>query len=141
MLKVITLVLAFIALTLSLSASVPCSIFQTSKFGNASDCSINRIDAKQLSWGVRVTFSSTYNWKNSSVANVLADMSSPRLPISPSKSSCTTKAGSYGKGDSVLFNCTQAFDQIPVGYANVLTAFDGEDYPLGFSMKVPLSME
>ena len=141
MLKVITLVLAFIALTLSLSASVPCSIFQTSKFGNASDCSINRIDAKQLSWGVKVTFSSTYNWKNSSVANVLADMSSPRLPISPSKSSCTTKAGSYGKGDSVLFNCTQAFDQIPVGYANVVTAFDGEDYPLGFSMKVPLSME
>ena len=141
MLKVITLVLAFIALTLSLSASVPCSIFQTSKFGNASDCSINRIDAKQLSWGVKVTFSSTYNWKNSSVANVLADMSSPRLPISPSKSSCTTKAGSYGKGDSVLFNCTQAFDQIPVGYSNVVTAFDGEDYPLGFSMKVPLSME
>lgn len=137
MLKTLTLCLALIAL--ALSASVPCSIYQTSKFGSASDCSINRIDAKQLSWGVRITFASTFNWKNSSVSNVLADMSSPRLPVNPLKSSCNTKAGSYNKGDSVLFNCTQAFDAIPTGYANVLTAFDGEDYPLGFSMKVPLS--
>ena len=137
MLKTIVICLTFVAFTFA--ASVTCSTYQNSKLGNASDCSINRIDAKQLSWGVKISFSSSYNWKNSSVSNVLADMSSPRLPINPLKSSCTTKAGSYNKGDSVLFNCTQAFDAIPVGYANVLTAFDGDDYPLGFSMKVPLS--
>jgi len=123
MLKSFLICLVLVALTYT--ASVPCSIYQTSKFGNATDCSINRIDAKQLSWGVRISFSQTYNWKNASISNVIADMSSPRLPIPPSKSSCTTKAGSYNKGDSVLFNCTQAFDSIPTGYANVLTAFDG----------------
>ena len=137
MLKSLALILTIIAVVSS--ASVPCSIYQTSKFGTAVDCSINRIDAKQISLGVKITFNANYAWKEKSIANVLADMSSPRLPISPSKSTCNTKAGTYNKGDSVLFNCTQAFDSIPTGYANVITAFDGEDYPLGFSTKVPLS--
>ncbi|MFM7850468.1 MAG: hypothetical protein ACKO96_00795, partial [Flammeovirgaceae bacterium] len=83
------LILCLIIAASAFSASVPCSIYQTSKFGNASDCSINRIDARQLSWGVKITFSLGFNWKNSSVSNVLADMSSPRLPINPLKSSCT----------------------------------------------------
>ena len=133
-------IIFYVLIALAFTASVPCSVYQTSKFGNASDCSINRVDAKQLSWGVKISFSLSYSWRNNSISNVLADMSSPRLPINPLKSSCTTKAGSYNKGDSVLFNCTQSFDAIPTGYANVLTAFDGEDYPLGFSMKIPLSL-
>lgn len=66
-------------------------------------------------------------------------MTSPRLPIGPSKSQCSTKAAKYTAGQSVLVNCTQSFSAVPVGYANVVTAFDGSDYPLGFSMKVPLS--
>lgn len=66
-------------------------------------------------------------------------MGSPRLPIAPASSKCQTKEGSYSKGQSVTVSCTQAFDSIPTGYANVVSAFDGSDYPLGFSMKVPLS--
>jgi hypothetical protein len=67
-------------------------------------------------------------------------MGSPRLPIGPSKSNCTTTPGSYKSGDSVVMNCTQVFDTIPVGYSNVISAFDGTDYPLGFSTKIPLSL-
>lgn len=122
------------------SVSVPCTQYQASQFGNASDCSIARVDSLTISWGARVNFKTTFSWKDTSASNVLADMSSPRLPIGPSKSSCSTKAGSYTAGQSVLVNCTQSFSSIPVGYANVVTAFDGTDYPLGFSMKVPLSL-
>ena len=121
--------------------SVPCTQYQASNFGTASDCSISRVDSLSISWGARINFKTAFAWKTTSVANVLADMSSPRLPIGPTKSQCDTKAGSYTAGQSVLVNCTQSFSSIPVGYANVITAFDGSDYPLGFSMKVPLSLE
>lgn len=124
----------------ALSASVPCTQYQASKNGNATDCSISRVDSQTISWGARINFNVNFNWTSKSYANVLADMGSPKLPISPSKSSCDSKAGSYSKGQSVLINCTQSFSSIPVGYSNVITAFDGDDYPLGFSTKVPLSM-
>jgi hypothetical protein len=123
------------------AASVPCTQYQSSNFGTASDCSINRVDSLSISWGAKINFKTNYSWKDNSVANVLADTGSPRLPIGPSKSQCSTKAGSYTAGQSVLVNCTQSFSAIPVGYSNVVTAFDGSDYPLGFSMKVPLSLE
>lgn len=130
--------LALIAITLS--ASVPCTQYQASKNGNATDCSISRVDATTISWGARINFNVNFSWTAKSYSNVLADMSSPKLPISPSKSNCDTKAGTYTKGQSVLVNCTQSFSSIPVGYANVITAFDGDDFPLGFSTKVPLSI-
>jgi hypothetical protein len=139
MLKHISIGLLFLAT--AFSASVPCTQYQSSTFGNATDCSINRIDAKSLSWGAQINFKVDFKWNDTSYSNVLADMSSPKLPIPPSSSKCTTKPGSYAKGSSVVVNCTQGFDAIPVGYANVITAFDGTDYPLGFSLKVPLSME
>ena len=126
--------------SLALSASVPCTTFQSSKLGTASNCTITRNDANSLSWSAIVHFSQDYQWKDSSHSNVLADMSSPRLPIAPSASKCETKAGSYSKGQTVSVSCTQGFDAIPTGYSNVITAFDGEDYPLGFSMKIPLSL-
>ena len=122
------------------SISIPCTSLQTSKNGNASDCSITRVDAVTLSWGVKINFNLPFKWTDKSVANVLADTGSPKLPINPSKSSCTTKAGSYNKGESVLVNCTQSFPSIPVGYSNVITAFDGDDYPLSIATKIPLSM-
>ena len=136
MLKILALAVLIIAAT---SASVPCTQYQSSKFGTASNCTINRDGPKSLSWSVQINFNADYKWTDSSADNVLADMGSPRLPIAPSASKCTTKAGSYTKGQSVSVSCTQSFDQIPTGYANVVTAFDGADYPLGFSMKVPLS--
>jgi hypothetical protein len=132
--------LCLLLAAIAFSASVPCTQYQASKNGNASDCSISRVDANTISWGARISFNVNFSWSAKSVANVLADMGSPRLPISPSKSSCDTKAGAYSKGQSVIVNCTQSFSTIPVGYANVITAFDGDDYPLGFSMKVPLSL-
>jgi hypothetical protein len=122
------------------SVSVPCTSYQTSKNGNAADCSINRVDSVTISWGARINFNVAFKWTDKSFSNVLADMGSPKLPISPSKTSCNTKAGSYNKGESVLVNCTQSFSSIPVGYSNVVSAFDGDDFPLGFSMKIPLSM-
>lgn len=134
-----SVILGLVLVGAVLSASIPCTQYQASSFGTASDCSITRIDAKSLSWGARVTFKAAFNWKDNSFSNVLADMGSPRLPISPSQSSCKTTPGSYKSGDSVVMNCTQAFDSIPVGYSNVISAFDGSDYPLGFSTKVPLS--
>lgn len=121
------------------SASIPCTQYQASKNGNASDCSITRVDSLTISWGARINFNVNFNWSSKTYGNVLADMGSPKLPISPSKSSCESKAGQYTKGQSVLINCTQSFSSIPVGYSNVITAFDGDDYPLGFSTKIPLS--
>jgi hypothetical protein len=126
-------------LAVALSVSVPCTQYQASKNGNASDCSITRVDSVTISWGARINFNVNFSWTSKSYSNVLADMGSPKLPISPSKSSCESKAGSYTKGQSVLLNCTQSFSSIPVGYSNVVSAFDGDDYPLGFSTKVPLS--
>jgi hypothetical protein len=134
------LTLCFLLAVMVVSVSVPCTQYQSSKNGNASDCSINRLDTTSISWGARINFNVAFKWTDKSFSNVLADMSSPKLPISPSKTSCTTKPAAYNKGDSVIVNCTQAFSSIPVGYANVVTAFDGDDYPLGFSMKIPLSM-
>ena len=136
MLKATILALILIAAS---SASVPCTQYQSSKLGTASNCTINRDGPKSISWSAQINFNADYKWTDSSASNVLADMGSPRLPISPSSSKCQTKAGSYTKGQSVTFSCSQAFDQIPTGYANVISAFDGADYPLGFSMKVPLS--
>lgn len=133
------LFLSFLLLSVALSASIACTQYQSSKNGNASDCSITRVDSTTISWGAKINFNINYAWTSKSVENVLADMGSPKLPISPSKSSCETKAGSYTKGQSVLVNCTQSFSSIPVGYSNVITAFDGDDYPLGFSTKIPLS--
>lgn len=133
---------AILILALAVSAftiSVPCTQYQASKNGNATDCSINRIDENTISWGVTINFNVDYSWTVDSADNVLADMGSPRLPIAPDFSSCNTKEGKYTKGQSVLFNCTQSFSLIPVGYSNVVIAFDGDDYPLGFSTKIPLS--
>ena len=127
--------LAAIALTIS----VPCTQFQPSKLGTASDCSIARLDDNTLQWGAQINFNADYKWTEKSTYNVLADMGSPRLPVEADKSDCKTQAGSYTKGQSVLVNCTQSFSMIPVGYSNVITAFDGDDYPLGFSTKIPLS--
>ena len=66
-------------------------------------------------------------------------MGSPRFPIYADTTQCETKTGSYSAGQSVLLNCTQSFSDIPVGYSNVITAFDEDDFPLGFSTKIPLS--
>jgi hypothetical protein len=123
----------------AVSISVPCVSYQTSKNGNASDCSINRLDDNTLEWGANINFNVDFTWKADSYSNLLADMGSPRLPIFADSSKCTTKEGKYSKGQSVLVNCTQSFSSIPVGYSNVVSAFDGDDYPLGFSTKVPLS--
>ncbi len=132
--------LIFLSLAIAaFSISVPCNTFQNSKNGAASDCSISRLDDNTIAWGASITFSLDFDWKASSIYNVLADMGSPRLPIEPLSSQCDTKVGKYTKGQSVLVNCTQSFDSLPVGYSNVVTAFDGDDYPLGFSTKVPLS--
>jgi len=136
-----SIIVALLLTTLALAVNVPCTNYQTSKFGTASNCTITRLSSTSIQWSAQINFSADYKWTNSSASNVLADMSSPRLPISPSASKCETKAGSYSKGQSVSVNCTQGFDSIPTGYANVVSAFDGSDYPLGFSMKVPLSME
>lgn len=133
---VLALLIAF-----AFAVSVPCTQYQTSKFGTASNCTITRNDAKSISWSAQINFSGDFKWTKASASNVLADMSSPRLPIPPSASKCDTKEGSYTKGQSVSVSCTQGFDTIPNGYANVVTAFDGTDYPLGFSMKIPLSIE
>jgi hypothetical protein len=128
-------------LALAVSVSVPCTQYQSSKFGTASNCSITRNDARSISWSATITFSGDFKWTEKSVSNVLADMGSPRLPIAPASSKCDTKAGSYTKGQTVTVSCSQGFDSIPNGYSNVVSAFDGTDYPLGFSLKVPLSLE
>jgi hypothetical protein len=134
------LTLCLFLIVAAFSVSIPCTSVQASKNGNASDCSITRVDSLTISWGAKINFNLAYKWTEKSVSNVLADLGSPRLPINPSKSSCSTKAGSYNKGDSVLVNCTQSFSSIPVGYSNVVTAFDGDDYPLAFATKIPLSL-
>ena len=133
------LIIGLALIVATLNVSIPCVQYQSSRNGNASDCSITRVDDNTLSWGANISFSLDYTWTASSFSNVLADMGSPRLPIFPDQSSCQTKEGKYSKGQSVIINCTQSFDAIPAGYSNVITAFDEDDYPLGFSTKVPLS--
>jgi len=137
MLKSITL--TFLLVALAIAVTVPCTQYQASKFGTASDCSINRVNTLTISWGAKITFSLDGKWGDKSYSNVLADMTSPRLPQKPVKSSCVSPAGNYNKGASVMINCTQSFDAIPTGYVNAVNAFDDSDYPLGFSLKVPLN--
>jgi hypothetical protein len=67
-------------------------------------------------------------------------MTSPRLPYKPLSSSCDSQAGTYTKGQSAKISCTQSFDAIPVGYVNIVSAFDQTAQPLGFSFKIPLGL-
>jgi len=101
--------IASLLVTLVFAASVPCTQYQASTLGNATDCSITRVDKLTITWGAKINFKATFAWKQDSYSNVLADTGSPRLPIRPTKSSCDTKAGTYNAGQSVLINCTQAF--------------------------------
>lgn len=103
------IILCFLLVVFCFSASVPCTQYQSTTFGNASDCSIARKDAQTITWGAVINFKVDSKWTASSYSNVLADMGSPRVPIGPSKSDCASKEGSYTKGQSVLINCTQAF--------------------------------
>lgn len=132
---------AAVLLAVAMTVSVPCTQYQASNFGTASNCTITRVDSTTISWTAVINFKVDFKWADNSYGNVLADMSSPRLPIAPKASKCESKAGSYTKGQTVSISCSQAFDQIPTGYANVVTAFDHTDYPLGFSLKIPLSSE
>lgn len=133
------ILLCFTLTVLTFSASIPCVQYQASKLGTASDCSIERVDENTLSWGVQVNFKANYDWNDKSYYNNLGDMGSPRLPIFADNSQCVTKTGSYASGQAVILNCTQSFSVIPVGYSNLITAFDDSDFPLGFSTKIPLS--
>lgn len=123
-----------------LAASVPCNTLQATKLGTASDCSINRDDSKSITWGAKINFNASFTWSEKSYGNILADPTSPRLPVPPTSSKCSTKSGSYSSGQSVLINCTQGFDSIPTGYSNVVSAFEGADYPLSFTIKIPLGL-
>lgn len=138
MLKVFSICL--ILIVACFTASVPCTQNQATSFGNATDCTIVRVDSQTITWGAVINFKVDSKWSAASYSNVLADMTSPRMPIAPSKSNCISKEGSYTKGQNVLINCTQAFSSIPTGYVNSVSAFDHTDYPLGFSIKIPLSM-
>jgi hypothetical protein len=60
-------------------------------------------------------------------------------PIYWRTSKCQTKAGRYSNGQSVLLNCTQTFDAIPVGYFNVIGIFANGENPYGIYTKTPLS--
>jgi hypothetical protein len=134
------LILCFLLAAFSFSASVPCTQSQASSLGTASDCAIDRTGATTLTWGAKINFKAAVKWTAASYSNVLAYPSSPRVPIGPSKSQCKSAEGSYTAGQSVLITCSQAFDDIPVGYVNAVSAFDNTNSPLGFSLKIPLSM-
>ena len=66
-------------------------------------------------------------------------MTGTNNPIYWRTSKCETKAGRYSKGQSVLLNCTQKFDAIPVGYFNVIGLLSNGEYPYGIYTKIPLS--
>lgn len=68
------------------SVSVPCVQIQSSKNGNATDCSISRVDDRTISWGSKINFNVAYEWKTDSIYNLLADPGSPRLPVNWEKS-------------------------------------------------------
>lgn len=136
MLKIVFIAALILAAS---SVSIACTQNQATKNGNATDCSIVRVDATKIQWGARINFNVDFNWKNTSFSNVLADVTSPRLPYPPTASQCTTTPKAYKKGESVLVNCTQTFSAVPSGYVNAVSAFEGDDYPLGFYFKVPLS--
>lgn len=118
--------LCFFFSVIALTVNVPCVIYLESTNGNATDCTISRVDSLTLSWGVLINFHSNFNWTEKSYINALIDMGNPQSAVPASKSSCNTKADSYTKGQSVLINCTQSFSIIPVGFSNVVKAFNGD---------------
>jgi hypothetical protein len=67
-------------------------------------------------------------------------MEHPRFPYFPAGSQCETKYGKFYSGQSVLMNCTQGFDDIPVGYVNQMIFLEDSSMPLGVAMKIPLGM-
>ena len=83
-----SIIIIALLVTLALSVSVPCTQYQSSKFGTASNCTITRNSATSISWSAVINFNADFKWTDKSASNVLADMSSPRLPVSPSASKC-----------------------------------------------------
>ena len=90
--------LLLLLVSVVLTANVPCTQFQDSKFGTASNCTITRLETNSIQWSTIIHFTTDFKWTNSSTSNLLADLSSPRLPVNPSASKCETVEGSYKKG-------------------------------------------
>lgn len=132
-----------IAITLALlvicCASI-CVEVEPSFLAEASDCTISKLDEQTIKWGVKLTFLADVEHKSSNWINLLADMEHPRKPYSPIGSECTSQYGKYYEGQSVLLNCTQAFEDVPRDYVNAVYVLEDSVSPYGFSMKVPLSM-
>ena len=59
MLKITIFALIFVY---SLTVSVPCTQYQSSKFGTASNCTINRDGPKSISWSAQINFNADFKW-------------------------------------------------------------------------------
>ena len=77
-----TLLVCLVLIISVWSASTPCIAQGTSKMGSASDCSLSR-NKLVLTWGAKISFKVPFTWRDDSFDNILADNSSPRLPIAP----------------------------------------------------------
>ena len=121
MLRLTLAVILIVGLT---AASVPCVQNKASTIANASSCSMSKPNATTLAWGAQINFKSAFTWTEKSWSNALGDPKSPRLPYRPLSSSCNSHPGSYTAGQSAVINCTQTFDAIPSGYANLISAFE-----------------
>ena len=107
----------------------------------AADCSVERIDTYGLSWGLRIIFTDEAEHRSDNWFNLLADIEHPRLPYFPASSQCESKYGKYYGGESVVINCTQGFEALPVGYVNQMIFLEDTVSPLSVGTKIPLSME
>lgn len=106
------------------AVAVPCVQNKASTIANATNCSMSKSNATTLVWGYQINFKSAFTWAEKSWSNALGDPKSPRLPYRPLTSSCNSHPGTYSAGQSAVINCTQTFDAIPAGYANLVSAFE-----------------
>lgn len=65
----------------------------------------------------------------------------PRLPYFPLGGNCKSDYGKFDSGQSVLLNCTQDFEDIPIDYVNTVILLEDSQFPLIFEMKIPLGKE
>jgi hypothetical protein len=122
-----------------LTGNVPCTVTDESPLGDISDCTASKHDDYSLSWGVKISFKESADFRSDNWVNLLSDNVHPRFPYFPLGGECQTQYGKFEAGQSILLNCTQEFEAIPHDYVNTVLLFEDNALPLVFEMKLPLS--
>ena len=136
MIRIIVAVLLIVGIATDI---VPCTEIDESIYATISDCTARKLDPYTLEWGIKINFKDEVEHRSDNWLNLLSDNVHPRFPYLPLGGQCKSEYGQFEKGQNVLLNCTQEFEDIPRDYVNTVVLFEDSRFPLGLEMKIPLS--